>query len=271
MITSGSNDSSKIPDTTQSTPTAVATTAYPAPIITSTPDKKTFTNSIGMEFVLIPAGEFDMGSASNDVDRKPNEEPVHRVKLSSALYFGKYEVTQKQWYDVMGTSPSNYSGNDLPVEQVSWNDAQEFIKKLNEKEGINKYKLPSEAEWEYAARAGTKTRYSFGDSYSNLGDYAWYNDNSNSKTHQVGRNKPNEWGLYDMHGNVWEWVQDKWHDDYNGAPNDASSWERGDGLIRVGRGGGWSGSAGDCRSAARFDGEPDYRDYALGFRILRIL
>jgi formylglycine-generating enzyme required for sulfatase activity len=143
---------------------------------------------------------------------------------------------------------------------------REFIKKLNEKEGTNKYRLPSEAEWEYAVRAGTTTRYSFGDSESKLGDYAWYYGNSDGKTHPVGQKKPNSWELYDMHGNVWEWVQDGWHDSYDRAPTDGSAWE-GDGAARVFRGGGWSDRARLCRSALR---SPDARRaYDLGFRILK--
>jgi formylglycine-generating enzyme required for sulfatase activity len=168
----------------------------------------TYNNSIDMGFVQIPAGDFDMGSPSNEEGRWDNEGPVHQVNISKAFYMSKYEVTQKQWRDVMGSSPSYFKGDDLPVESVSWNDVQDFIKKLNEKEGGNKYRLPSEAEWEYAARAGTATRYSFGDDESKLGDYAWYMVNSGDKTHDVGQKKPNPWGLYDMHGNVWEWVQD---------------------------------------------------------------
>src|SRR5659263_155945 len=141
--------------------------------------QKTFTNSIGMDFVLIPAGEFDMGSP---IQAGPTEEsPVHHVKISNAFYMGKYEVTQKQWRDVMGSSPSTSSkGDNLPVETVSWNDIQNFITKLNEKEGGRKYRLPTEAEWEYAVRAGTTTRYFFGDDESMLGDYAWYEANSGS-------------------------------------------------------------------------------------------
>ncbi len=133
---------------------------------------KTYTNSIGMEFVQIPADEFDMGSPASEAGRYDDKGPVHHVKLPNAFYMGKYEVTQKQWHDVMGSSPSYFKGDDLPVEQVSWNDAQKFVKKLNEKENTYKYRLPSEAEWEYAARAGTTTRYSFGDDESKLGNYA---------------------------------------------------------------------------------------------------
>jgi len=225
-----------------------------------------------IEFVLIPAGEFDMGSPSNEAGGWGDYEgPVHHVKISKAFYLGKYEITQKQWRDVMGSSPSYFKGDDLPVEMVSWNDVQDFLKKLNEKEASTKYRLPSEAEWEYAARAGTTTRYSFGDDEKILGDYAWYDANSGSKTHDVGQKKPNPWGLYDMHGNVWEWVQDCWHGDYNGAPTDGSSWESGDDSYRVNRGGGWNDSARYCRSANRVYDDPDYRNNNLGFRLVRVL
>ncbi len=169
----------------------------------------------------------------------------------------------------MGNNSSNFKCDNLPVEQVSWNDVQEFIKKLNEKEGTNKYRLPSEAEWEYAVRAGTTTRYSFGDDESKLGEYAWYDSNSGSKTHPVGEKKPNPWGLYDMHGNVWEWVQDRFYDNYDGAPTDGSAWERDDSLrIRVLRGGCWCYNDDYLRSAARYRDAPDSRSYQFGFRLL---
>ncbi len=246
-----------------------------APIIITPPSdiQKTFTNTIGMEFVFIPAGEFDMGSPSGEDRRDSDELPRHRVEIAKIFYMGKYEVTQKQWRDVMGNNPSYFKGDNLPVERVSWNDAQEFIKKLNGKEGTNKYRLPSEAEWEYAARAGTTTRYSFGDDESKLGDYAWYEGNSGSETHEVGQKKPNPWGLYDMHGNVWEWVQDKYHDlvGYDGAPGDGSAWESGDGTDRVWRGGDWSINAKFCRSAERSGRNPGGGDSTLGFRIVKDL
>ena len=230
---------------------------------------KAITNTIAMEFVPIPAGEFDMGSPPDEEGRYDDEGPVHHVNIEKAFYMGRYEVTQKQWRAIMGNNPSHFKGDDLPVEWVSWDDVQEFIKKLNEKKGTDKYRLPSEAEWEYACRAGTTTRYSFGDDKSKLGDYAWYIDNSGDKTHThpVGQKKPNSWGLYDMHGNVWEWVQDSWHDDYNGAPTDGSAWENGDGTYRVIRGGGWCDFAGDCRSADRPRGPR--RSSNLGFRLLK--
>ncbi len=228
--------------------------------------KKDYENSIGIKFVLIQPGEFMMGS-----EEMSWEKPVHKVTVSKPFYLGIYPVTQKEWKAMMENNPSYFKGDNLPVERVSWNEVQEFIKKLNEKEGTNKYRLPSEAEWEYAARAGTTTRYSFDDNdESKLDEYAWYESNSGGKTHEVGKKKPNPWGLYDMHGNVWEWVQDIWHGDYNGAPTDGSSWE-GDGSSRVNRGGGWNNSARACRSARRAPYDPGYRVNAFGFRLLRIL
>jgi formylglycine-generating enzyme required for sulfatase activity len=235
---------------------------------TTTRDQKTITNSIGMEFVSIQAGEFDMGSPANETGRRDSEGPVHRVKISSAFYMGKYEVTQKQWRDVMGSSSSSFKGDNLPVESVSWNEVQEFIKKLNENKGSNKYRLPSEVEWEYAARAGTTTRFSFGDDESKLSEYAWYDSNQGDKTHSVGQKNPNPWGLYDMHGNVWEWVQDKWHNDYYGAPTEGSSWGSGDSTDRVTRGGCWNPYTGGCRLAYRDKLDPVSSSYALGFRLV---
>jgi formylglycine-generating enzyme required for sulfatase activity len=224
-------------------------------------------NSIGMKFTLIPAGEFFMGS-----EESGDEKPVRKVKITSAFYLGTYPVTQREWKAVMGgDNPSEFKSDDLPVETVSWNDVQEFIKKLNEKEGTDKYRLPSEAEWEYACRAGTTTRYSFGDDGSKLGDYAWYSDNSGGETHPVGQKKPNPYGLHDMHGNVWEWVQDTWHESYDGAPTDGSAWESGDSAHRVIRGGSWRYRARYCRSAYRDHDDPLNRDFDLGFRLLQEL
>jgi len=228
----------------------------------SSSNQKTITNSIGMEFVLIPAGEFDMGSPSGEFERYDTEDLVHEVRIPENFYMGKYEVTQKQWREIMGDNPSNFRGDDLPVESVSWNDVQEFIKNINKKEGMDKYRLPSEAEWEYATRGGTTTRYSFGDDSSKLGEYAWYDDNSG--THPVGQKKPNSWGLYDMHGNVWEWVHNEWPGDYYG-----SVWG-GEGVApRIVRGGSWSDISGECRSAIRDGIDPDKRLDVLGFRLLQ--
>ena len=194
------------------------------------------------------------------------------INIEKAFYMGRYEVTQEQWRAIMGDNPSFFEGDDLPVERVSWDDVQEFISKLNDKEGTTKYRLPSEAEWEYACRAGTTTRYSFGDSESKLGDYAWYWYNSDGETHPVGQKKANPWGLYDLHGNVLEWVQDCGHSDYNGAPTDGSAWILAceyEGASRVNRGGGWGSLAGLCRSARRGHDVHRGRYNVLGFRILK--
>ena len=228
-------------------------------------ERKTITNSIGMKFALISEGDFMMGSKEFDYAK-----PVHKVTISNPFYLGIYPVTQREWEAVMGDNPSHFKGDDLPVENVSWDKVQKFIKKLNEKEGIHKYRLPSEAEWEYTARAGTTTRYSFGDDESELGDYSWYSNNSEGKTHPVGQKNPNPWDLYDMHGNVWEWVQDMWHEGYDGAPTDGSAWEKG-GDDRVDRGGSWRDDASRYRSASRGSGVPGSPSYVLGFRLLREL
>ncbi|MCL2122613.1 MAG: formylglycine-generating enzyme family protein, partial [Desulfovibrionaceae bacterium] len=172
--------------------------------------QKTYTNSIGIKFVLIPAGSFLMGSDA----RALNEKPPHRVHISKPFYLGKFEVTQEQWQAVMGNNPSRFKGPDNPVEGVSWEDVREFIQRLNEKEGHRRYRLPTEAEWEYAARGGTSSRWSFGDDAGLLDQYAWYKDNSEDTTHPVGQKKSNPWGLHDMHGNVFEWVQDWYGGDY---------------------------------------------------------
>jgi len=171
------------------------------------------------EMVLIPAGSFVMGSDTNAA-----EMPLHPVTIRSFL-MGRTEVTQRQWRDIMGNHPSYRigCGDDCPVDTVSYNDVQEFITKLNQKLG-EKYRVPSEAEWEYAARAGTTTKWSFGDEVSKLGDYAWYYINSGGKTQAVGQKLPNAFGLFDMYGNVYEWTQDCWHKDYVGAPTDGSAW-----------------------------------------------
>ena len=231
------------------------------------PTGKTWQNNIGMEFVLIPAGEFMMGSKNGDDDEKP----VHRVRISKAFYLGKYEVTQAQWQAVMGDNPSRFKGDTLPVEQVSWEDVQEFIRRLNTKEGGSKYRLPTEAEWEYAARAGTTTAYSFGDNPRQLGEYAWFSENSGNTTHPIGQKKSNKWGLYDMHGNVWEWVQDWYSNDaYKSSPSTAVD-PKGPpaGSYRVYRGGGWINGAVVCRSALRLYDVVGPRHVPLGLRLLR--
>ena len=236
------------------------------------PPPPTHRNSIGMDFVLVPAGSFTMGST--DRGHEGDEQPLHRVTISKPFYLGKYEVTQGQWQAVMGKTPSRYKNPKRPVEQVSWDDVQAFIRTLNAKEGGTRYRLPTEAEWEYAARAGSTTAYSFGDDKARLGDYAWYMMNSGvgpqdwTITHLVGQKRANAWGLHDMYGNVQEWVQD-WYGAYTSA---AASDPTGplSGSARVLRGGDIGGTEWHCRSAFREAQEPDYRYHTVGFRLLRL-
>ncbi|MBN2111385.1 MAG: formylglycine-generating enzyme family protein [Methanosarcinaceae archaeon] len=223
-------------------------------------------NSIGMELILIPAGEFQ-----TDPDEHSNEKMVHKVIVSKPFYLGKYLVTQKEWKEVMGNEPSCFKGDDRPVECVSWNDVQSFVRKLNAWEDTDNYRLPSEAEWEYACRGGTITRYSFGDDESELDEYAWYYSNSEHRTHPVGQKKPNPWELYDMHGNVWEWCQNRYTKSHEDASVDVSPWEAANPSGLALRGGGWVNSARKCRSASRSSFNPDYGYYSLGFRLLRSL
>ena len=225
-------------------------------------------NSIGMEFVRIEPGTFEMGSPSDEPGRY-DDETLHRVTLSQPFYLGKYEVTQGQWQAVMGRNPSAYSdcGRNCPVEQVSWKDVERFIEALNLQEGVTVYRLPTEAEWEYAARAGTQTVYHFGNAANRLGQYGWYEDNSGGRTHPVGQKRPNAWGLFDMHGNVWEWVHD-WYGDF---PRGAVTDPRGPstGASRVPRGASWGSLARYCRAAYRGRHSPGYRYYYLGVRLAR--
>ena len=218
-----------------------------------------------INMVVIPAGSFTMGA-----EKSNEEKPPHTVYIRSFL-MGKTEVTQQQWQDVIGSNPSRFTacGPECPVENVSWNDVQQFIAKLNQKTG-QKFRLPSEAEWEYAARAGTTTEWSYGNDESKLGNYAWYSQNSGSKTQAVGQRLPNAFGLFDMHGNVWEWTQDCWHDSYVGAPTDGSAWTTVcGGSYRVLRGGAWYGIPAILRSASRIRNDPDIRFYNIGFRLAR--
>ncbi len=229
----------------------------------------TYTNSIGMEFVKIPAGSYMRGCDSNFENCLSDAIPQQRINISS-FYLGKYEVTQEQWVAVMGSNPSHFKGRANPVEYVSWNDIQEFVRRLNAKEGHNRYRLPTEAEWEYAARAGSTTAYSFGDNADELGTYAWYGEDwGGGSPHPVGQKKTNVWGLYDMYGNVWEWCSDWYNEKYyswskkTDDPSGPSS-----GVIRVRRGGSWSNGAEDCRSANRDGNTPDVRNINFGFRLV---
>jgi len=236
---------------------------------------KSFAKSIGMKFVYIKPGSFMMGSPSGESGRD-DDETRHRVTLTRGFYMQTTEVTQGQWKAVMGSNPSYFNGcgDNCPVEAVSWNDVQGFIKRLNEKEGKSKFRLPTEAQWEYACRADTITPFSFGNCLST--DQANYDGNYplagcskgkyRKKTIRVGSFRPNARGLYDMHGNVWEWCQD-WYGDY---PSGTVSNPKGpaSGSARVLRGGSWNFNARICRSADRDRSEPGYRNDNYGFRLV---
>ncbi len=222
---------------------------------------------VPLEMVRIPAGTFTMGSVMDTGYSQPNEMPLHNVTIPNDFYLGKFEVTQEQWVAVMGSNPSYFVGNQRPVEQVSWGDCQAFIAALNTL-GLGTFRLPTEAEWEYACRAGSATRWGFGDEQALLGDYAWCSGNS-STSQPVGQKLPNAFGLYDMHGNVWEWVQDYWYGDYNGAPTDGSAWEDATQPNRVFRGGSWASPPVECLSAHRAAGGPDSHMWITGLRLVR--
>ncbi len=234
----------------------------------TTPTGETVTLDLGggvtMELVRIPAGSFMMGSENGFSD----ERPVHSVTISRDFYIGRYEVTQAQWRAVMGNNPSSFSGCDTcPVERVSWGDIAGFNTALSNRTGYG-LRLPTEAEWEYAARAGTTTEYSFGDDSGNLGDYAWYGSNSGWQTHEVGGKLPNPWGLYDMHGNVWEWCEDWYSDGYYAISPGSDPTGPVSGSGRVLRGGSWDlDGLNILRSAHRSGGRPGERDYRDGFRV----
>jgi formylglycine-generating enzyme required for sulfatase activity len=246
-----------------------------------------FQNSARMEFVWIPPGDFMMGSMNGGDD----ERPVHRVTISEGFYLGRYEVTQAQWQEIMGDNPSLFKGGSLPVERVSWEDAARFIATLNARDDGYTYRLPAESEWEYAARAGTT-----GDYAGDLDSMAWYGDNSGrtrldaaeinrtdgqnysrrvaengGRTHPVGTKLPNAFGLFDMHGNVWEWCQDYWHENYAGAPTDGSAWQSGgESGSRVLRGGSWNYYAFVLRSASRGRYASILPHSNFGFRVVAV-
>ena len=217
-------------------------------------------NGVSFEMIAVNGGTFQMGSdKGND-----NEKPIHSITLID-FTIGKTEVTQAIWQAVMGNNPSNFKGDDLPVENVSWNDIQRFITALNQKTGKT-YRLPTEAEWEYAARGGIQNNgYEYAGS-NTLADVGWYYDNSGRQTHPVTGKQPNELGMYDMSGNVWEWCAD-WYGAYPDSPqtnpNGPSS-----GSYRVFRGGSWGHDAQDCRSADRGRGIPNGNNGDLGFRVV---
>ncbi len=239
--------------------------------------KTSFQEKLGggvtLDMVYIPAGRFWMGAPETEKDRRDVEGPQHKVHVP-AFYMGKYLVTQAQWFAVsllddverdLKPHPSWLKGDNLPVEQVTWFEAVEFCARLSKHTGYD-YRLPVEAEWEYACRAVTTSLYYFGDTISR--DQVNHNKEYGQTT-EVGRFPPNAFGLYDMHGNVWEWCQDHWHDSYEGAPIDGSAWIEGrDSSRRVLRGGSWTSSPRNCRSANRFNFEPGSRYIDIGVRVV---
>jgi len=254
-------------------------------------------NGVLLEMVAIPGGTFWMGSA--DDEGGDDEHPRHQVTVAP-FWMGKFVVTQAQYETVMGKNPSHFQGGDRPVEQVSWHDAKEFCDRLSQRTGKT-IRLPSEAEWEYVCRAGSTGAYCFGDDRKQLKNYAWFGDNSgdlaidslqiwqtdqnnywarilanNCRTHPVGEKTPNAWGLYDLHGNVWEWCLDEWHEDYSSKPdslkrNGNEAWgdiNENDNRYHLLRGGSWSHDAFNCRSAYRGRNLAFNRNYDIGFRVV---
>jgi formylglycine-generating enzyme required for sulfatase activity len=232
-------------------------------------------NGVKLEMIAIPGGTFWMGSPANEAERGDNESPQHQVTVPS-FFMGKYPLTQAQYQAIMGKNTAYFKGNNRPVENVSWDDAVRFCQKLSQRTGKN-YRLPSEAEWEYACRAGTKTPFSFGDNITT--DLVNYNGTYPYKsapkgkyreqTTDVGTFPPNPFGLYDMHGNVWEWCEDDWHENYIDAPTDGSAWNSQSGSnTKLLRGGSWNYYAGYCRSASRFRLSRDFRYNDCGFRVV---
>ena len=245
---------------------------------------------VPLELVRIPAGSFQMGSPDTERSQRSIESPVHTVTIAYDFYMGKYEVTQAQWLAVMDSTPGGNTwdsgqGDTYPAYYVSWDDAKNFITALNMHitntgQGPATVRLPSEAEWEYACRAGTQTRFYFGDSLSVddlceddgiRSQYMWYcGNNSQDGSKPVGGKLANAFGLHDMSGNLWEWCEDDWHDDYTGAPSTGSAWiDSSRGSYRVLRGGDWFDLAQNCRSAYRLHQWPDYGNRAFGFRLVR--
>jgi len=250
---------------------------YGLQMISALKNNQTWINDFGMTFVLIQPGTFIMGSPEGETGRYPIE-IQHSVTITQAFYLQTTEVTQGQWKAVMGNNPSKFSGcgDGCPVEKVSWEDAHEFIEKLNQQENANRYSLPTEAQWEYAARAGSTSALANGDLVetlcgfdTNLNSMGWYCGNAESKTHPVAQKQANSWGLFDMHGNVWEWCQD-WYGSY---PNYSVTDPIGpsSGSNRVQRGGSWHVNARGARSALRDSDSPDTRYSTIGFRLLRTL
>jgi formylglycine-generating enzyme required for sulfatase activity len=262
-------------------PRSITNISEIAELFTKAMPGQLITNTLGMTFMIIPVGMFFMGCVIDprelsqryhvEVALFRDERPQHQVIISQPFFLQTSPVTQGQWLKVMGNNPSYFKncGDDCPVEKVSWGDVQEFIKRLNQLEQTQKYKLPTEAEWEYACRAGSVGEFCFGDKVEELRNYAWSLLNSEGKTHPAGQLKPNAWGLYDMHGNVWEWCQD-WFSIYE-ANQIADPKGPDAGEERVLRGGSWYFLPGFARSSFRGHYYPDNRTSDIGFRVARTL
>jgi formylglycine-generating enzyme required for sulfatase activity len=227
--------------------------------------------SIPLRVVRIPAGRFQMGSPTSEVGHATDEAPVREVSISRPFWLGAWEVTQEQWQSVMGSNPSTFqpatNASQLPVERVSWNDAQDFLNRLNAL-GLGRFRLPTEAEWEYAARAGSSERFSFGDDpgYRTLANHAWFYSRAEGRSHPVGAKRPNAWNLYDMYGNVWEWCSD-WFAPYSAGPA-VDPQGPPTGREKVIRGGSWFNEPEALRSANRHRHPPESRQTNLGLRIV---
>ncbi|MDD4891763.1 MAG: formylglycine-generating enzyme family protein [Phycisphaerae bacterium] len=222
---------------------------------------------VAMQFTIIPAGTFTMGSPDGEQDRRKDEGPRREVTLRKPLCIGMYEVTQRQYQAVMGTNPSRFKGDDNPVDSVSWSDAVAFCRKLSAKTG-GSFRLPTEAEWEYACRAGSTSRFNGCDADLDLGAFAWHGGNSEGKTHPVGLKKPNAFGLYDMHGNVWEWCGDWYSEEAYKAADRVDPRGPSAGSFRVIRGGSWGSYPKNCRSALRHWITPTDCSNVVGFRVV---
>jgi formylglycine-generating enzyme required for sulfatase activity len=254
------------------------------------PAPELITTRVGqIRLKLIPAGEFWMGSRDRDDEAFDDEKPRHKVEISGAFYLGVTPVTQAQYKALMGRSLGRFQARaENPVESISWHESARFCNKLSLREGLTPYyaipgptrarilggsgyRLPTEAEWEYACRAGTKTRYGFGDAAARLGEYAWYSASSERRTWPVGQKRPNAWGLYDMHGNVWEWCWDRYEAGYyRDSPDlDPLGSDADEAVCRVVRGGSWNDLACDVRAASRLKHAPDARFDYLGLRVAR--
>ncbi len=227
------------------------------------------TDDVTYAMVWIPAGTFEMmGSTEDELIRQDNEGPVHEVIFKKGFWMGKYEISQAQWKAVIGNNPAHEHGvgDNYPVCYVSWDDIQQFESMLD-----NKFRLPSESEWEYACRAGTNTRFYWGNDpdYDNIDVYAWYGNNSNDQTHEVGQKLPNAWNLYDMSGNVLEWCEDWYHENYDKAPSDGRAWLTPSSTARIIRGGGAPFFPAFARSAFRASAKSSYSSAPIGFRLVR--